>query len=186
MARDPSRLAGLVDDLRAGGIRADGVSADARRPAELRRALRELADRLGPTSVLCFSPLPDVSLIKPVLTTEPADFVASFELGVAALATTLAEVLPNLRRAVRGTVLVTTGSGALVPSADRAASGVTTTAVAVYARMLHDALAPDGVHVVHTTVVGPIGPGQRHEPTAVAEHLWQCHVTRDEAATVLR
>lgn len=50
--------------------------------------------------------------------------------------------------------------------------------------MLHDALAPDGVHVQHPVIVGPIGPG-RHEPDAIAQTLWRGHVERSEALTVI-
>lgn len=52
--------------------------------------------------------------------------------------------------------------------------------------MLHDALAPGAIHVAHTVIVGPVGPGKQHEPAAVAEHLWQRHTRRDDALTGLR
>jgi hypothetical protein len=35
-------------------------------------------------------------------------------------------------------------------------------------------------------VVGPIGPGARHEPDAVADELWQLHTRRDQPLLVLR
>jgi len=52
--------------------------------------------------------------------------------------------------------------------------------------MLHDTLAGDGVHAAQVTVVGPIGPGARHEPDGVAEELWRLHTTRDQPLLVLR
>ncbi len=186
VARDRARLEGLVADLAASGVRADSATADARDPVQLRAALGELAGRLGPVDVLCFSPLPDVALIKPVLETTPQDLLASLELGVVGAAAAIGEVLPAMRRRGRGTVLLTTGSGALSPDPDRAASGVTTTATTVYARLLHEALATEGVHVAHTVVVGAVGPGLRHEPDAVAEHLWQRYAERDLTSSVIR
>lgn len=52
--------------------------------------------------------------------------------------------------------------------------------------MLHQALAPEGIHVAQTVIVGPIGPGKQHEPDTVAEHLWQRHAERDDLLTVIR
>lgn len=186
IARNRGRLEELVRDLVGDGVQAAAAVADARRPDELRAALWELAALHGPPEVLCVSPLPDLDLIKPVLATSPEDLLTSLELGVAAAATAALEVLPAMRERGRGTVLFTTGSGGLAPSPDRAASGVTTTAVTTYVRMLHDALTGQSVHVAQVAIVGPTGPGLRHEPAAVAEQLWQCHLHRDQALIVLR
>jgi short-subunit dehydrogenase len=186
IARNSDRLDGLVRDLAAEGISAGSAAADAGDPGQLGAALRELTDRLGPAEVLCFSPLPDIGLIKPVRDTTPDDLRASFQLGVVGAAAAVAEVLPAMHAAGRGTLLFTTGSGGLTPSAARAASGVTTTAAAVYVQMLHDELATEGIHAAHVVIVGPIGPGARHEPDTVAEHLWQRHIRRDDALTILR
>ena len=186
VARNRSRLDTLVGELEAEGVRAAAATADARRPDELRGAMRELAAQLGPAKVLCFSPLPDVGLIKPVLDTTPDELRASLELNVVGATAAAGEALPAMRERGRGTLLFTTGGGALSPSADRAASGVTTTAETVYVRMLHDTLAPEGIHVSHVVIVGPMGPGERHEPAAVAEQLWRHHVEGDEAVTVMR
>ncbi len=86
----------------------------------------------------------------------------------------------------RGTLLFTTGSAALTPSPDRAASAVTTTAAGTYLELLHQALAPQGVVVAHTVIVGPVGPGQRHEPADIANHLYRRHVDQDGGLSVLR
>jgi hypothetical protein len=66
--------------------------------------------------------------------------------------------LPAVRAARRGSLLFTTGSAVIRPSAERATSAVVNAARATYFTMLHDALAGDGVHVQHAVVVGPIGP----------------------------
>lgn len=186
VARNRMRLDALVRDLVADGVPAAGAVADARRPEELRHALRELDAALGPPEVLCVSPLPDIDLIKPVLQTPPQELLASLELGVGAAATAALHVLPAMRERGRGTLLFTSGSGALTPSADRAASAVTTTALTTYVRLLHQALAPEQIHVTQLVVVGPIGPGLHHEPDTVAELLWQCHAQRDQPQVVLR
>lgn len=186
VARDRVRLDALVRGLVAAGVPAAGAVADARRPEELSHALHELDAALGPPEVLCVSPLPDIDLIKPVLRTSPQDLLASLELGIGAAATAALQVLPAMRERGRGTLLFTSGGGALTPNPDRAASAVTTTALTIYVRLLHQALAPEQIHVAHLVVVGPVGPGLHHEPDTVAELLWQCHAQRDQPEVVLR
>jgi len=51
--------------------------------------------------------------------------------------------------------------------------------------MLHDALREDGVRVLHTVIVGPIGDGG-HDPTDVAEAMWAAARRGDEPQFVLR
>lgn len=185
VARDRGRLDRLVDELGSERVTAAAATADVLRPDELRPALDDLAARLGPTDVLLVSALPDVALIKPVLATSAEDLLTSLSLTVGGAAVAAQAVLPAMRRRGRGALLFTTGSGALLPSAARAASGVTTTAATVYFRLLHDALAPEGVHVGHVVVVGAVGPDGPHRPAEVARHLL-AQVDGPEPVTVLR
>jgi short-subunit dehydrogenase len=186
VARSRARLDDLVHALRADGVDAAAAAADVRKTTDLRAALGELAARLGPPEILCFSPLPDVGLIRPVLETTPEDLAAALELNVVGAAGAVGEVLPAMRADGRGTLLFTTGGAALTPSPERAVSGVTYGAETVYVRMLHDALASEGIHAAQTVIVGAIGPGRQHEPAVIAEHLWQRHVGRGEALTTIR
>ncbi|WP_194833151.1 hypothetical protein [Nocardia sp. XZ_19_369] len=41
--------------------------------------------------------------------------------------------------------------------------------------MLRDGPADQRAHAAQVTVVGPISPGARHEPDAVAQELWHLH-----------
>jgi len=74
--------------------------------------------QLGPPEVACFSPHPDVTLIKLVLETTPQDLRAALDLSVADAAATAQAVLPGMREADRGTLLFVTGSAVENPSAD--------------------------------------------------------------------
>lgn len=186
IARNQSRLDDLVADLTSRGVVARSATADIRRAEQLVEATTSLESELGPPDVVCFSPLPDIDLIKPVLATSADELLASLELTVGGAATAVAALVPGMRERGRGTILFTTGSASLNPSADRAASGVATTAAAAYYAMLHDALAPEGIHVAHTAIVGAVGEHEKHQPAAVAEHLWQRHVARDQASSILR
>lgn len=168
IARDPDRLAKLAATLEESGASVDSESADASVPEELRAAIHRIEDRLGPVDVVCFSPLSSVALIKPVLETTAADLTTSLALNVGGAAAVVGAVVPSMVERRRGTLLFTTGSGALRPSPERAASAVTTAAETAYVGILHEALAPHGVHAAQVAIV-----------------LWDQHVSRDRALTVL-
>ena len=106
-------------------------------------------------------------------------------LSTGGAAAVVGAVAPAMAERGGGTLLFTTGSGALRPSPERAASAVTTAAESTYVALLHEALAPHGVHAGQVAIVGAVGPGLKHEPDTVAEALWAHHVSRDAGLTVL-
>jgi NAD(P)-dependent dehydrogenase (short-subunit alcohol dehydrogenase family) len=176
----------MAADLRGDGITAEVATADVRSPETVHSALEELVEKLGPPEVLCVSPLPDIATIKPVLETTEDDLAAALELGIVGTAAAVQQVLPAMREAGRGTLLFTTGSAVLNPNPDRAASGIVKAAQATYFEMLHGALAPEGIHVAHTVIVGPIGGDDGHDPARIAELMWAQHADRSERRTVVR
>lgn len=172
ISRSAQHLAELSSTLRSEGVSSEWMAADAQQPDELRTAVRELVSRLGPADVLCYSPLPAVGLIRPVLDTGPGDLMSSLSLSVGGAAAAVAELVPGMIARGTGSLLFTTGSGALRPHPDRAASAVGTTAETAYVALLHEALKPAGIRVAQLAVVGPIGSGAAHEPADVADALW--------------
>ena len=185
IARNRERLQASTRELREHGITADHALADARDPSAIRAAMEMLEHRLGPAEVLCVSPLPDLATIKPVTDTTAEDLEAALALGVVGTAAAVGRVLPAMRAAGRGRLLFTTGSAAITPSAARASSGIVNAAQSVYFRMLHDQLADEGIHVLHTIIVGPIGP-QEHDPADIAEAMWAASAQRGDAQIVIR
>jgi short-subunit dehydrogenase len=186
VARHPGRLDDLAGRLAAGGARVETYAADATDPAALEAALTALARRQGPAEVLCFSPLPDVGLIKPVLDTTPAEVAAALALNVVGAAAAARTVLPAMREAGRGTLLFVTGSAVLNPSADRATSAVAGFAEKAYVELLAEALAGTPLRVAQLVVEGAVGAGKKHEPDAVAERLWRLHAEQAETFASLR
>ncbi|WP_262705307.1 MULTISPECIES: SDR family NAD(P)-dependent oxidoreductase [Streptomyces] len=190
IARDDGRLERMAADLARklpatapvpATATADVTDADA-----LAAALGMLRERLGPIEVVLFSPRPSLEWIKPVLDTGPQDVANALALSVVAATAAVQTVAADMRRRGRGTLLFTTGGAAVEPHRDRAVSGIAYAAESAYVRMLHDALGEQGVYAAQLTVVGPIGPGARHEPDAVADRLWQLHTRRDQPLLVLR
>lgn len=190
VARNAGRLEALADRLRAEtGADVLTATADATDADAVRRALALVADRAGAPTVLCFSPIPDIGLIKPVLETAPEELMASLALNVGGAAAAVQTVVPDMRAAGHGSLLFTTGSAALSPSPERAASAVTTTAATVWIALLRQALDGSGVRVGHTVIAGPIEAGRAdaHDPDDVAADLLAHHEGRAVGfPTVLR
>lgn len=185
VARDGQRLDAMARRLGEEGIEAAFAVADARDPDAIRSAIGALRERLGPAEVLCVSPLPDVATIKPVVDTTAEDLRAALELGVIGTAAAVEQVVPTMRATRHGTLLFTTGSAVLTPRPERASSGIVNAAQATYFRMLHDQLGDDGVYVLHTVIVGPIGDGG-HDPADIAQAMWEAARRRTEPQIVVR
>ncbi|MFI7347315.1 SDR family NAD(P)-dependent oxidoreductase [Streptomyces sp. NPDC049936] len=186
VARGAATLAMLAEDLSGAAPAVATEIADVTDTTALTTALSEIRQRLGPIDAALFSPRPSLEWIKPVVDTEPSDVESALSLSVVAAAAATRALLPEMRARQRGTLLFTTGGAAVQPHPDRAVSAIAYAAESAYVRLLHDALATDGVQVAQATVVGPIGPGARHEPDMVAEELWRLHVDREESLVVLR
>jgi NADP-dependent 3-hydroxy acid dehydrogenase YdfG len=185
IARDRDRLRDQVRQFSAQGIDAAYALADVQDPDAVRAAIDGLEDRLGAAQALCVSPLPDTATIKPVEATTAEDLDAALRLGVVGTAAAVGRVLPAMRAAGRGTLLFTTGSAALTPTPARATSGIVNAAQSTYFRMLHDQLGDEGIHALHTVIVGPIG-SEGHDPADIAEAMWTAAQRRLEAQIVLR
>jgi short-subunit dehydrogenase len=180
VARDASKLEALAADLAQSGITADFAPADIRDAPGLSSAIAALGERLGPVEVLEYSPLPARDYMKPILETTVDDVRGPLEFSVlGAVAAVTAVIGPMLKRGA-GTILFTTGGAAIRPNPIRAGVGISFAGEVAYARMLHEELAPRGIHVVHTAIGGRIGHDADHEPDDVAEVLWRQHDERGE------
>jgi NADP-dependent 3-hydroxy acid dehydrogenase YdfG len=130
--------------------------------------------------VLEYSPLPAKEFMKPILETSVEDIRGPLEFSVLGAVAAATAVLGPMVEGGSGSVLFTTGGAAIKPYPARAGVGVSFAAEVAYARMLHEALAEEGVHVGHTAIAGRIAPGEDHEPDDVAEILWRHHTDRGD------
>ena len=178
ISRTESRLVELVAQLRLDGITAAGAAADIRDSDGLARAIQGLGDQLGPVEVLEYSPLPAPEFMKPVLETTVDDVRGPLEFSVLGAVAAAQAVIGPMREAGRGTIIFTTGGAAVNPYPARAGVGISFAGEVAYARMLHEALRDEGIHVAHIAVAGRIAPGADNEPDDIAEVLWTHHVDR--------
>jgi short-subunit dehydrogenase len=109
IARNADRLDRMAAEIgRETGARLATRTADVTVPAEVRHALAAVSADLGDPSALCFSPIPDIRLIRPVLETRAEEFAASLQLNVAGAAVAVETVLPAMRAGNGGSLLFTT------------------------------------------------------------------------------
>ena len=185
VSRTQSKLDGLAAELEGEGITAAGAAADIRDPDALAAAITSLAGRLGDVEVLEYSPLPASEFMQPILETTVDDVRGPLAFSVLGAVAATRAVLDPMRAAGRGTLLFTTGGAAVHPNPLRAGVGISFAGEVAYARMLHDELAEEGIHVAHTAIAGRIGPGLDHEPAEVADVLWSHHAVRDGFQTLI-
>jgi NADP-dependent 3-hydroxy acid dehydrogenase YdfG len=185
VSRTQSKLDELAGQLEADGIQASGEAADIREPEALAGAIGTLADRLGAVEVLEYSPLPAQEFMRPILEMTAEDIRGPLEFSIVGAVAAVQAVLPPMREARRGTILFTTGSAFISLNPERAGVGVSFSGEVAYARMLHQVLAGENIHVAHTAVNGRIAPGMQFEPGEIADLLWRHHADRGEFQTRL-
>ncbi len=187
VARDATKLDRLAAGLRDEGVTAAGFVADARDRFALTAALDRAAADLGPVEVLQYSPVPAREFMKPTLETTADDLVGPLEMSVLGPAAAVRQVLPGMRELGRGTVLFPNGGSAVRPRDAVTGTSVAFAAESAYARLLHDALRPEGIHVAQLIIPLGIGGGEPdHDPDALADRLWRLHVERGEFRTFVR
>jgi NAD(P)-dependent dehydrogenase (short-subunit alcohol dehydrogenase family) len=180
ISRNAEKLDGLTAELARDDIRARGFTADVLDIESLTAALHAAAADLGPVEVLQYSPVPRADFMKPVLDTSADDLDAPLAFSVKGPVTCVNAVLPGMRELGRGTVLFVNGSSAVRPNPKVAGTSVAFAAESAYARALHDALAPENIHVAQLIVPGAIRPDAEHSsPDALAQRLYDIHQQRD-------
>ncbi|AYD90402.1 SDR family NAD(P)-dependent oxidoreductase [Actinomyces lilanjuaniae] len=184
VSRSRSHLDERVAALGAEGVAARGYSADGRDRAALTQALADAASDLGPIEVLQWSPVPAREFMKPVLETTAADLVGPVEMSIYGPVSAVGQVLPGMRELGRGTILLVNGGSAVRPGSRVTGTSVAFAGESAYGQLLHDALAPEGIHVAQLIIPRGIGGGEpSHEPDALAQRLWELHTERGEFRT---
>ena len=179
LSRTRAHVDRLAAELAEDGVRARGYEADVADRQRLVDALEAADQELGPIEVLQYSPVPHRDFLRPVLDTTVEDLGAALEFSVHGSATAVRQVLPGMTDQGKGTILLVNGGSAAVPNGAVAGTSVAFAGESAYGEMLHDALAPQNVHVGQLVVPGAIGGGDPlFAPDALAERLWTMHSQR--------
>jgi NADP-dependent 3-hydroxy acid dehydrogenase YdfG len=197
IARNEERLASGVEALKAKGITAAAFPADAGNPAAIREAIAKARKELGPISVMQWN-AHGGNEARDLVIADPAVVLGVFDIAIVGLLAAIQEVLPDLREAKEGAVLVTNGAaGEINPQTDAFVTGsnpagmkMMGVAVANAAKdklvgMLAQRLKDDGVYVGQVMIAGTIkgtawDAPNSIDPSAVAEKFWELYLNRDE------
>lgn len=162
-----------VAALTAGGATAVGLTVDAADPAAVTAALGRVRDQLGPPSVLIYNAAVLTTGLPSALA--PAKLIADFTVNVVSALAAAQAVLPDMRAAGRGTILLTGGGFAFEPHPNFASLGLGKAALRNLSQSLYKELTPEGIHAATVTVCGLIKPGTAFDPDAIAEAFWALH-----------
>ena len=186
ISRDQSKLDAMAAELESDGVTARGYAADVRLPAQLEDALLNAAAELGPISVLQYSPLPSRDYLKPVLDLTPELALEALQFSALGLIRAVRTVLPAMREARAGSVILINGGTSVKARAGFAGTSVAFPAESAYGEMLHDALEAEGVRVSQLVIPG--GIPQLELPNGiddVAELIWGLHTDAGPFRTML-
>jgi NADP-dependent 3-hydroxy acid dehydrogenase YdfG len=186
ISRDQSKLDAMAAELEATGVTASGFTADVREPAELEAALTRAAAELGPITALQYSPLPSRDYLKPVLDLTPELALEALQFSALGLIHAVRTVLPAMREAGEGSVILINGGTSVKARAGFAGTSVAFPAESAYGEMLHDALEDEGIRVAQLVIPG--GIPQLQLPNGiddVAERIWELHANAGPFRTML-
>jgi NADP-dependent 3-hydroxy acid dehydrogenase YdfG len=186
ISRNQSKLDGMVGELEAGGLTARGYAADVRTPAALEDALARAAAELGPITTLQYSPLPSRDYLKPVLDLTPDLALEALRFSALGLIHAVRAVLPAMRQAGDGSVLLINGGTSVKARAGFAGTSVAFPAESAYGEMLHDALEGEGIRVAQLVIPGGIPKLQLPNGIDdVADRIWDLHAVAGPFRTML-
>jgi NAD(P)-dependent dehydrogenase (short-subunit alcohol dehydrogenase family) len=143
------------------------MAADAGNADSLTAAIGTFVDTFGPVDVLLYNVSVGRQAAVPDLA--PEDLLADLAAGAVGLQTAVRAVLPGMRAAGAGTVLVTGGGSADRPIPAMATLGVQKAALRALVEVQARALAPEGIHVATATIRGLVGEDRQIHPDRIAE-----------------
>jgi NADP-dependent 3-hydroxy acid dehydrogenase YdfG len=189
ISRSKANLDVLATGLGEKGVTAEGFAADVADTASLTAALEAAAARFGRIDVLEFSPYAGLVRVSPADVT-PGNLRPAIEELLYGAVTATQAVLPAMLQAGSGTLLYTTGGGAITPYPFLATLNAAQAALRNWARNLHNALAGQGIHAatvaINAMITGNPPPGiPAIAPDDLAQAYWNLHTRRDHAEIVL-
>lgn len=182
VSRTQSKLDELAATLGSEGIQARGFAGDVTDPDSIAGALTAVTDTFGAVDVLEFSPLdPGLGMVD-ALDVDRASLVPQLEFYLHGGITAVQQVLPEMIKAGKGTVIVTTGGGSITPVAMLGNVNIAHSALRNWVLNLHNAAKPHGVHVAHLAISAWINGGHPDADAAViAGEYWKLYEDPEQA-----
>ena len=186
ISRDQTKLDTMAAELSADGVTASGFAADVRDPGALESALESAAAQLGPITALQYSPLPSRDYLKPVLDLTPELALEALQFSALGLIHAARAVLPAMREAKAGSIILINGGTSVKARADFAGTSIAFPSESAYGEMLHDALEGEGIRVAQLVIPGGIPKLQLPNGIDdVADRIWDLHAVAGPFRTML-
>jgi NADP-dependent 3-hydroxy acid dehydrogenase YdfG len=198
IGRNEDRLKAGASALKAKGINATAVSADAADPASIRAAVRSVRSQLGPITILHWNAYGGMEA-GDLLTADQASIQKVFDVAVFGLLAATDEALPDLKQSGEGALLISNGAfGEVSPEIDEVVVGLHLMGLALSSAAKHKLvgllakrLKGDGVYVGEVMVYHPIrGTGPTNDdsvdPSVIAEKHWEIYKARNETRAVVK
>jgi len=185
MARSTQRLSGIADAVRAAGREAHVIGVDVTAPDSVAAAFAEVRTRLGDPSVLVYNA--GRIQIAGLLDIEPEEFDSLWQTNCRGAFLAAREVLPAMRDAERGSIILTGATAAVRGGARFASFAVGKFGLRALAQSMAREFGPAGVHVAHAVIDGQIATptnvermpdaaaGSLLDPEAIADSYWHLH-----------
>ncbi len=184
MSRNAEHLAAYEAEFKDKGIEVYTQVADASKPHSVTKAFAELKARFGAPDVLFYnvgitSPDTDVKGEKDV------DLLMErYKADVAGAYHAIQQVLGEEFSQKRGAILVTGGGLAMYPMYEYLPLSMDKAALRAMCLALHEELKKQNVYLGILTVTGTIAPGEKCDPTLLAEDFWKLYTERKECEIV--
>jgi NAD(P)-dependent dehydrogenase (short-subunit alcohol dehydrogenase family) len=193
IARTPSKLDALVEQLGQDGIKSAAFPADVMDRPALTAAVEAAASHFGSLDVLEYSPAPHapvtgLTMVTPSESTVD-DLQPQLEYNLYGAVTAARAVLPAMREAGAGTLLFTTGGGSVNPIPMLGNVNAAAAALRNWVLNLHNELAGTGVYAAHVAISTWIGDNApagfpSATPEQIAPLYWDLYESRDQAEHV--
>jgi short-subunit dehydrogenase len=173
IGRKQAQVDELAARLGTPAVRATGYEADVSNAGVLEATFERLHKELGPTSILIYN----ASVFTQALPSQlkASQFVDDLKVNVVGALVAAQCVIPGMKTAKRGTILITGGGSALEPFPMGTALGAGKAALRNLAGALAGELEPLGIHVATVTIAGAMAVGTKFDPATIAGEFWRLH-----------
>jgi NAD(P)-dependent dehydrogenase (short-subunit alcohol dehydrogenase family) len=184
IARGQGSLASYVETLASEGIEARAFPADVTDRAGLAAALGAVRQEFGPVEVLFYGPEPHTppqDLQRWIPATMAVEEVERrMDLSVYGLVTSVAELLPDMQKLGKGTILATMGASGVDPFPTLTPCGMSYAAAANYLLALGMQVKKTGIYAAPVFMTVLVEPGDPDgDPDVLAGKIWQLHLDRN-------
>lgn len=198
IGRNEERLNAGASALKAKGINAYALPADAADPASIRAAVRNVRSQLGPITVLHWNAYGGMEA-GDLLTADQTSLHKVFDVAVFGLLAATDEALPDLKQSGEGALLISNGAfGEVSPEIDGVVVNLHLMGLALSSAAKHKLvgllatrLKGEGVYVGEVMVYHTIrGTGSTNDdsvdPSVIAGKHWELYKARGETRAVVK